>query len=70
MQDGAVGVGADDDVAELLGRHQAALRAHRVGELLAGGCGLAADLAGGIDVVLGLDGADDLLNAVTPSLAS
>ena len=38
VQDGAVGVGADDDVAEFLGRHQAALRAHRVGELLAGGC--------------------------------
>ena len=69
MQHGAIGIGADDDVAELLGGHQASLGAHRVGELLPGGDRLAADLAGGIDIVLGLERADDSV-AVTPSLAS
>ena len=59
VQDGAIGVGAEDDVAELLGLDQAALRAHRVGELLALRNGLAADLAGGVHVVLGLDCGDD-----------
>ena len=56
VQDGAVGVGAENDVAELFRRDQAALGAHGVRELLALGNGLAADLAGGVHVVLRLDG--------------
>src|SRR6202000_159414 len=36
VQDGTVGVGAEDDVAELLRSDEAALRLHGVGELLAG----------------------------------
>ena len=67
VQDRAVGVGAENDVAELFRRDQPALRADGVGELLALGNGLAADLAGGVDVVLRLDGGDDV-GAVTPSL--
>ena len=47
---------------EFLGRDQPALRAHRVGELLARGSGLAADLAGRVHGVLLLDGVDDFRN--------
>ena len=39
MQHGAIGIGAKDDVAELLGSDQTALRAHRVSELLTRGTG-------------------------------
>ena len=58
--DRAVRRGAQDDVAEFLLRHEPALRAHRVGEFLAGRAGPAADLAGRVDGVLAVDGADDL----------
>ena len=50
---------AEDDLAELLRRFQAALRPHRVGEFLPRRHRLAADLAGGIHGVLRLDGVDD-----------
>ena len=59
-QNGAVGIGAENDIAEFLGREQAALRAHGVSELLALRGRFAADLAGGIDVVLRLQRGDDL----------
>ena len=59
-QDGAVGLGADDDLVELLRRRQASRGAHVVGELLPLRNGLAADLAGGIDLVLRLDGVGDV----------
>ena len=59
VQDGAIGVGAKDDVAELFGLDQAALRPHGVGKLLALRDRLAADLAGRVHVVLGLDRLDD-----------
>ena len=42
------------------GRDQPALRAHRVGELLPLRHRLAADLSGRVDLVLFLDGRDDL----------
>ena len=58
-QHAAIGSGANNDLAELFRRGQAARRAHVVGELLSWGTGCAADLAGGIDRVLRLDGADD-----------
>ena len=48
----AVGVGADDDVAELLGIHQAPARADGVCQLLSRRRWLAADLARGIHDVL------------------
>ena len=67
VEDGAVRVGAEDDVAELLGSDEAALRANGVGELLALGDGLAADLAGRVDVVLRLESALMTSVAVTPS---
>ena len=60
MKDGAVGVRAQDDVAELLRRDETALRANGVGKLLAIGDGLAADLTGGVDVVLRGEGVDDV----------
>ena len=50
--DRAVGVLADDDVAELLRLDEAPLRADRVRELLPGRRGLGADLPGGVDDVL------------------
>ena len=57
---GALGaVGADDDVAELFRRRQAALGGHRVDQLLAVGGRLLADLAGGVLLVLGGDGVGD-----------
>ena len=56
----AVGVGAHDDVAELLGRDEAALRAHGVGELLPGRRRLGAHLAGGVDDVLRAHGVLDV----------
>ncbi len=62
VQHGAVGVGAQDDVAELFGGDQSTLCADGVGELLAAGHGLAADLSGGIDVVLCLQRGIDLGN--------
>ena len=68
VKNGAVGVGADDDVAELLRRDEAALRANRVGELLPVGHRLPADLAGGVHVVLRLETALMTSVAVTPSL--
>ena len=46
----AVGVLAHDDVAELLGRDEAALRADRVGELLAVGAGSAPTWPAGLTV--------------------
>src|SRR5260370_278318 len=46
------GVPADHHVAELAWRNQPALRADCVGELLARGCRLGSDLAGGVDRVL------------------
>lgn len=57
---GAVGIGADDDGAELFGGGEAALGHDGEGEFLTGGDGAAADLAGGVDAVLRLDGGDDL----------
>jgi hypothetical protein len=58
--DGAVGVGADDDGAKLLGLYQAALCPHGVSKLLALRDRLSTDLAGGVYVVLGLDSLDDV----------
>ena len=58
--EGSVCVGADHDVAELLFVFEAALGANGIGELLARRYRLAADLAGGVDGVLLLDGIDDL----------
>ena len=58
----AVGLGPDHDVLEVLDARQAALRAHRVGELLALRHGLGADLAGRVHGVLGLQRADDLVH--------
>ena len=58
---GAVRLGPHDDVLELLDAGQAALRAHRVGELLALRRRLAADLAGRVHRVLCLERADDLV---------
>ncbi len=58
----AVGIGADDDVAEVGFRDEAALCADAVGEFLAGGNRLRPDLAGGIHGVLLLDGLDDFGN--------
>ena len=60
MHDGSVGVGAQDDVGELFGLDETALGAHGVGELLTLGDGLGANLSGGVYVVLGLDGGNDL----------
>ena len=60
MQNRAVGIGAKNDVAEFLGRDQPALRAHRVGELLALRNRLAADLPCRVHVVLCLDCRDDV----------
>ena len=57
----AVGPRPDHDVLEILDAHQAALRAHGVGELLAGGHGVGPDLAGRIHGVLGLQRAHDLV---------
>ena len=56
----AVGVAADDDVAELLLVEQAALRLHRVGVLGARRRGRPADLAGGGELVLLVDRVDDV----------
>ncbi len=50
---------AQNDLFELFRRSQAALRANRVSEGLAFGNRLAAHLPGGIDGVLGLNGADN-----------
>ena len=50
--DGAVRVGAHDDVAKLLCVQQTALRPNRVSELLPGGYRLGTDLAGGVHGVL------------------
>ena len=58
--DRAVGVRAHDDVAELLRRLQPAVRAHRVGHLLAGRAGPRADLAGRVDGALLLDRAREV----------
>ena len=54
----AIGIGAKNDVAELLWLDQPALRANRVGELLPLRDRLSANLAGRIDVVLRLDRGD------------
>ena len=59
MQDRAVRIRAKNDIAELLGLNQASLRAHRVGELLALGNRLTADLARGVDIVLRLNRGDN-----------
>ena len=56
----AVRVGAQHHPAEILGRLQPALGAHRVGELLARRHRLGAHLAGRVDRVLGVDRIDDL----------
>src|SRR6201998_2123513 len=52
----AIGIGPEDDVAKLLRLDQSALGTNRVGELLSLRNRLSANLAGGVDVVLGLDG--------------
>ena len=59
-QERAVGIGADDDLAELFRTRQPARRAHRVCEFLARRRGLATDLARGIDGVLRAQGVDDV----------
>ena len=60
VQNGAIRVGAQNNVAEVLGADEAALGADGVGEFLSVGNGLAADLASGVDGVLGLQGLGDL----------
>ncbi len=60
VEDRAVGVGAQDDVAELLRGDEASLGADGVGELLTSGDRLAADLAGWVYGVLRLQGSADL----------
>ena len=50
--DGAVRIGANDDFAKVLCVQQTALRANRVGELLAARHRLGANLAGGVHGVL------------------
>ncbi len=54
------GFARTNDVAELLGRYQPALRLHRVGELLPGRHRLRTDLPCRVDVVLRLQRGDDL----------
>ncbi len=58
MQDRSIGIGAKNDIAELLRRDKPALRAHRVSKLLALGHRFAADLARGVHIVLRLHGVD------------
>ena len=61
-QDGAIRLGTDDNLIELLRRRQASGGAHVIGKLLAGRNRLSADLARGVDLVLGLDRIDDVGN--------
>ena len=58
----AVRILAHDDVAEFLLGDQPALGGDRVGEFLALGRGRPADLAGGIDGVLRVDGVDEVVD--------
>src|SRR5262249_45047689 len=58
--DRAIGVQAHDDVAELLPRNEAALRADGVRELLPLGRGLGADASGRVDRVLLFDGVQEI----------
>ena len=57
---GAVGIRPEHNGAEFLGGDKPSLGAHRVGELLAGGRGLRAELARGIDRILLLQRVDDI----------
>src|ERR1700722_5877383 len=60
VKNGAVRVRANGYFRKLFRSDQAALGAHRIGELLALGNRLATNLARGIHIVLGLDGSDDI----------
>ena len=55
----AIGIGANDDVLEVLFGDKAARRVDREGKDLSLRHGFAADLPGRVDGVLGLDGPDD-----------
>ena len=55
VQDRAVRIGAENDVSKFFRLDQASLRADGIGELLALRNRLAANLAGGVHIVLGLD---------------
>ena len=61
-QNGAVGIGAHDDLAELFCGKQPALCPHRVSEFLPSWNGFAADLSGGVNGILRLYGLDDFGN--------
>src|SRR5208283_5958246 len=61
-QDGAIRLGADDNLIELLWCRQASGSTHVISELLPWRNWLASDLAGGIDLVLGLDRVGDIGN--------
>ena len=66
---GAVRIGAQDDLAELFGGHQSALGPDGIGELLARREGLAADLSGRVHRILFLR-ASTISGMVILSLAS
>ena len=69
VQHRAVGIGAQDDVAEVLGRNQPALRAHGIGKLLAAGTGSPPICPAGLTLFC-VCSAVTICGTVTPSLAS